>query len=78
MPALRIKAKSAGLQNLHCLSNLRPALGNQRSKINALQNHTGLAAVPHGAPWDKGKALPSLLAALHVGSVPWAYAGKLF
>lgn len=70
MPALRIKAKSAGLQNLRCLSNLRPALGNQRSKINALQNHMGLAAMPHGDPWDKGKALPSLLAALHAGLSP--------
>lgn len=61
---------SAGLQNLYCLSNLRPALGNQRSKINALQNHMGLAAMPHRDPWDKDKALPSLLAALHAGLSP--------
>lgn len=61
------KPRSARSQNLHCLPNLRPALGNPRSKINALQNHRELAATLQGDPWDAGEALPSLLAALHAG-----------
>lgn len=50
------KPRSAGFQNLHCLHNPRPALGNLRSKIM-------LAAMWQGWP-------PSLLAALHAGLCP--------